>query len=103
MAVQNKVQALRKSITVPRNPLAYNPQSNGPCEKPVQDVTAHMRALVIGLEARIGVPLPENPLTFQLALEHATYLLNHFDVGEDGMTAFERLNNRNGIDLLVEI
>ena len=35
VAVQNKVQALRKSITVPRNPPAYNPQSNGPCEKAV--------------------------------------------------------------------
>ena len=103
VAVQNKVQALRKSVTVPRGPPAYNPQSNGPCEKAVQDVTAHMRALVIGLEARIGVPLLENSPMFQWALEHATFLLNHFNVGEDGMTPIERLNKRKWNRPLVEI
>ena len=49
-AVQNRVQALRHGRTVPRNPPAYNPQSNGPCEKAVQDVTAQLRALKIALE-----------------------------------------------------
>ena len=86
VALQNKMQSMRQAKTVPRNPPAYNPQSNGPCEKAVQDVTAHMRALVIGLEARIGTPIPENSPMFQWAIEHATFLLNHYNVGKDGMT-----------------
>ena len=94
VAVQNKVQALRESIAVPRNLSAYNHRIDEPCDNDAQDVTAHMRALVIGLEARIGVPLLENSPMFQWALEHATFLLNHFNVGEDGMTPFERLNKR---------
>ena len=94
VALQNKIQSLRQAKTVPRNPPAYNPQSNGPCEKAVQDVTAHMRALVIGLEARIGAALPDGSPMFQWALEHATFLLNHYNVGKDGMTPFERITGR---------
>ena len=94
VALQNKIQSMRQAKTVPRNPPAYNPQSNGPCEKAVQDVTAHMRALVIGLEARIGAALPEGSPMFQWALEHATFLLNHYNVGKDGMTPFERITGR---------
>ena len=102
VAVQNAVQAMRKASTVPRNPPAYNPQSNGPCEKAVQDVTAQMRAIVIGLEARLGVTLVEGSAVFQWALEHATFLLNHFNVGKDGMTPYERLTKRKWNRPLVE-
>ena len=40
VAVQNRIQGLRPGRAVPRNPAAYNPESNGPCEKAVQDVTS---------------------------------------------------------------
>ena len=36
--LQRAVQAARPHQTVPENPPAYNPQSNGACEKAVQDV-----------------------------------------------------------------
>ena len=35
VAVQNKSQSMRDSGAIPRNPLAYNSQSNCPCEKAV--------------------------------------------------------------------
>ena len=54
-------------------------------------MTAQMRAIVIGLEARLGVSLPEGSAVFQWAIEHAAFLLNHFNVGKDGMTPYERL------------
>ena len=75
VAVQNAVQAMRKASTVPRNPPAYNPQSNGPCEKAVQDVTVQMVAIVVGLEASLGEILVEGSAVFQWALEHATFRL----------------------------
>ncbi len=37
--LQSKIIAMRAGRTVPRYPPAYNPQSNGPCEKAVQDAT----------------------------------------------------------------
>ena len=103
VALQSRIQSMRKASTVPRHPPAYNPQSNGPCEKAVQDVTAHMRALIIGLEARLQAQLGEDSAIRQWALEHAVFLLNHFNVGSDGMTPIERVMRRKWRRPIVEI
>ena len=63
---------------------------------------AQMKAIVIGLEATLGVTLPEGSAVLRWALEHATFLLNHFKVGKDGMTAYERLTKRKWNRPLVE-
>ncbi len=103
-AVQNRIQALRQGRTVPRNPPAYNPQSNGPCEKAVQDVTAQLRALKIGLEYRMKVKVHDNAPIMQWALEHAVFTLNKLNVHKgDGMTSHERLTGRKWRRQLVEI
>ena len=85
---------MRKATAVPRNPFAYSPQSNGPCEKAVQDVTAHMRALIVGLESKTNTQITEDAAIRHWALAHAVFLLNHFNVGLDGMTAVERVMRR---------
>ncbi len=94
IALQNRIQALREGRTVPRNPPAYNPQSNGPCEKAVHDVTAHLRTLKLALESRLKVEIDDNLPIVQWLIEHAVFLLNKFGVGPDGMTPFERLTGR---------
>ena len=94
IALQNRIQALREGRTVPRNPPAYNPQSNGPCEKAVHDVTAHLRTLKLALESRLKVEIDDNLPIVQWMIEHAVFLLNKFGVGPDGMTPFERLTGR---------
>ena len=88
VAVQNRLQALRHGRTVPRNPPAYNPQSNGPCEKAVQDVSAQLRTIILGLEARLKTKIDDQLPIVQWALEHATFLLNKYGVGHDGMAPF---------------
>ncbi len=60
VALQAKAQNSRTPATLPLNPPAYNPQSNGACEKAVQDVTAHMRAIKIGLGSRLQIALNED-------------------------------------------
>ena len=86
VAVQNRLQALRAGRTTPRNPVAYNPQSNGPCEEAVQDVSAQLRVIIFALESRSKVNIdPKLPIP-QWALEHSTFLLNKYNVGADGMT-----------------
>ncbi len=102
VAVQNRLQALRAGRTVPRNPPAYNPESNGPCEKAVQDVAAHLRAVIIGLESRLGVSIDDRLPIVQWALEHAVFLINKFSVGHDGMTPYERCTGRKWRRAIVE-
>ena len=103
-AVQNRVQALRQGRTVPRNPPAYSPQSNGPCEKAVQDVTAQLRTLKIGLEYRLKFKIHDNAPIMQWLLEHAVFLLNKLNVHKnDGMTSHERLTGRKWRRPLVEV
>ena len=93
-AVQARLINLRTAQTVPRNPPAYNPQSNGPCEKAVQDVTGQLRTLKLGLEERVGIKIDEDLPIMDWMLEHASFLLNKFSVGKDGMTAHERVTGR---------
>ncbi len=93
-AVQSRMISLRKAQTVPRNPPAYNPQSNGPCEKAVQDVTGQLRTMKLALESRVQVKVPDDLPIMEWALEHACFLLNKFNVGHDGMTPHERATGR---------
>ncbi len=102
VAVQNRLQALRAGRTVPRNPPAYNPESNGPCEKAVQDVAAHLRAVIIGLESRLSTSIDDRLPIVQWALEHAVFLINKFSVGHDGMTPYERCTGRKWRRPIVE-
>ena len=102
-AVQNRVQSLRQGRTVPRTPPAYNPQSNGPCEKAVQDVTAQLRAIKIGLEYRMKSKVHDDAPILQWALEHAVFVLNKLNVTkEDGMTPHERMTGRKWRRPMVE-
>ena len=101
-AVQSRLQNLREGRTVPRNPPAYNPQSNGPCEKAVQDVAGQLRILKLALEARLGIKIDENLPIMQWALEHAVFVLNKYNVGDDGMVSFERATGRKWIRPIVE-
>ena len=87
VALQSKVQATRKSRTVPVNPPAYNPQSNGACEKGVQDVTAQTRKLKISLESRTGMVIDDSMKIMEWIYPHAAYVLTRFSLGHDGMTA----------------
>ena len=52
VAVQKELIKRRDKQTIPQNPPAYNPQSNGAVEKAVQDADAQLRCLKIGLEEK---------------------------------------------------
>ena len=101
VAVQSRIQSMRKASTLPRNPPAYNPRRNGPCDKAVQDVTAHMRALIIGLESMINKQICEDAAIRHWALAHAVFY--HFNVGPDGMTAIEGVMRRKLRRLLIDV
>ena len=57
LAVQKAIGRARRHSTIPENSPAYTPQANGVAERAVQEVTAQLRCLKLGLESRIKVPV----------------------------------------------
>ena len=102
VAMQAKIQAMRDGRTILKNPPAYNPAANGPCEKAVQDATAHARALKIALEARLKITIKEDSTVLDWIIEHAAFLINKFSIGHGGMTPHERLVGQTWRRPLVE-
>ena len=103
VAMQKAIAQQRPGITKPENPPSYNPQSNGPCEKAVQDVSGHIRALKFALEANIETPIADDHPIVEWIIKHAAFCLTHFSVGHDGMTPIERLTGRKWDRPLVEM
>ncbi len=101
--MQTDVQSRRKGRTIPRNPLAYNPESNGAIEKGVRDVTEQSRTVKIGLESRVKDVIPEDSAIVEWILEHGAFLINKYSVGHDGMTPHERLTGAKWRRPLVEL
>ena len=94
--VQAEIQRKRAPLmTVPRNPPAYDPQSNGLAERAVGQVKGQIRAIKLGLEARIGASLDLREPMVDWITRHAVSLLNKFHVGVDGRTAHYRIHHKN--------
>ena len=102
LAVQRAVAKLRSHRTLPRNPPAYNPQSNGAAEKAVQDVTAHVRCLLLALEARLKVNIDVNLPIIKWIIRHAAFLHTRYSVGHDGLTSWRRLTGRTWNGVVIE-
>ena len=103
LALQRAIAQERPGITKPENPPSYNPASNGACEKAVQDVSGHVRALKFALEANIETPIAEDHPIMEWIITHAAFCLTHFSVGHDGMTPIERLTGRKWTRPLAEM
>ena len=79
--VQRELRARRRHRTVMANPPEYDPQSNGSIENAVGEVLQQMRAIKLGLEQKIGCPIPQNHALLYWIVEHAPTLMNRFQVG----------------------
>ena len=64
--------------------------SNGVVERAIQSVEQQVRVLKSAVEGRWGVKLETRHPVIPLVTEHAAVLLNRFEVGHDGKTAYER-------------
>ena len=101
--VQEKVIAERQHPTVPKNPPAYDPQSNGVAERAVQEVKCQLRALKLGLEARIKKEVDVNSEILEWMIPHAADCINKYLVGKDGRTAHYRVHLKNFSGKVFEI
>ena len=102
IAMHAAVAAARTGSTIRRNPPAYNPQSNGAAEKAVQDVTAHMRVLLLALEARVKQKIDVTLPIIKWLIRHAAFLHTRYSMGHDGLTPWRRLTGRSWTGAVVE-
>jgi hypothetical protein len=63
----------------------------GTLSRGVECFQRHCGVLKLALEKRWGAEIPSKHAAIPWTIEHAAYLLNRFEVGHDGKTAYERL------------
>ena len=97
------VKRRREHSTILQHPPAYDPQSNGPVEKGVQDIVGEVKALKLGLEQRTGMKLETDMAILKWIIEWAPQVLNRCGIGADGNTAYKRRLGRTSRRPLVEI
>ena len=93
--VQEAVAKARTHDTMCKNPLGYDPQANGAAERAVSEVKSQLRALKIGLEARLQSPIDARWAIMEWMIPLASDLINRYLVGADGKTAHYRIHMRN--------
>ena len=76
--------------------------SNGVVERAIQSVQGQVRVMKDALEAKWGVKLGAKHSVVPWMIEYAAVLLNRFEVGKDGKTAYERSKGRSSKTLGVE-
>ena len=77
-------------------------QSNGVIERAVQSIEGQVRVLKIAVERRWKAEIPVDHPVLAWAVEYASFLLNRFEVGHDGKTAYERLKGKRATTLAIE-
>jgi hypothetical protein len=77
-------------------------QSNGVIERGIQSIEGHMRVILDAVETRWKVKIPADHPIICFLIEYAGFLLNRFEVGHDGKTAFERSKGKKAKTLGIE-
>ena len=77
----------RKAPSTIQHSPGYDPQANGAAEKAVQDYLGQVRAMKIGLEARLKCKVESDRKIMEWITELAGKLLSGGQVGKDGPTA----------------
>ena len=77
-------------FTVEASPVGSS-GSNGRVERAIQSVQDQVRVMRVALQDRWKVDVSHRHAVFPWMLEYAAHLLNRYEVGRDGRTAYERL------------
>ena len=77
-------------------------QANGVAERAIQSVQGQVRVLKLAAEKKWGIEIPAEHPAIAWIVEYAAFLLNRFEVGHDGKTAYERLKGKKATTLGIE-
>ena len=100
--VMNEVKRQRPHKTILEHPPAYDPMSDGAVEKAVDQFMCQFRAIKTGLERRIGQRVETHEPVLTWIAEHAAMMLNRYQVGRDGRTAYRRTVGKECVQKVVE-
>ena len=102
-ALVNQVGMLRASKGTGRWIIEHSPvgesQANGVVERGVQSIEGQLRVIKLALETRWGAEIPVEHPILAWAVEYASFLLNRYEVGHDGKTAYERLKRKRAVTM----
>ena len=68
--------------------------SNGVVERAVQEIEGRLRAVLLGLEERLGVYLDSRERIIAFIPSYVAYLLNRLHEGTDGKTPYQRIRGK---------
>ena len=102
VAIQEEVKKQRIDETLLENSLVGDSRSNGIAERAVQSVAEQIRVLRTALEAKLKAKVPGNHPVICWLIEHSADLLNKYQKGDDGRTAYHRLRCKSWNHEMVE-
>ena len=98
MAIVEEVGRVRSATSQGRYVVEHSPvgssASNGIVERAIQSVEQQVRVLKSSLEDRWKVHIPARHSVVPWLVEYSAFLLNRFEVGRDGKTAYERCKGK---------
>ena len=89
--VTNEVKRQRPHKTILEHPPAYDPMSNDAVVKAIDQFMCQFRTIRIGLERRIVKRVETHWPVLTWVAEHTAMMLNRYQVGRDGRTAYRRI------------
>ena len=98
-----ELKGQRSHPTLLQHPPAYDPQANGAAENAVQAFMGHLRALKIGLEARLQGKIESDWAIMEWLVELSCEILNRCSVGLDGRTPYYRIYGKNSSKAVLEV
>ena len=84
----------RAMVAVPEHNHPGESQSNGLSERSIQEVVGQIRTIKMSTESRLGARIPVGHPQMSWLTEHSAYLLNRFQLGTDGRTAYGRMHGK---------
>jgi hypothetical protein len=81
--------------TVIEHSAVEDSKGNGVIERAVKSIEGQTRVARSALEARIGAKIEPEHAVMTWLIEHVSLLLNRYEVGRDGRTAYERNKNKS--------
>ena len=94
-ALVNEIARIRApAATQPEQSPVGSSASNGMVERAVQSFEMMARVMKDALEHKWAVSIPDDHAILTWLTGYASYLLNRFEVGQDGKTSYERLKGK---------
>ena len=76
--------------------------SNGVVERGIQSIEGQVRVLKDCLEEKWNIKIKSKHAVIPWIVEYAAHLLNRFEVGHDGRTAYERCKGKPAKNMGIE-